>query len=68
MVSDDDDTSYEEKKKEKISPILQITGNDLVKGTCIKTDLKFLNFSSINKNLKRSDKINLLYLRLYSII
>jgi hypothetical protein len=29
-VSDDDDTSYEEKKKEKISSILQITENDLV--------------------------------------
>jgi hypothetical protein len=56
MVSDDDDdTSYEEKKKEKISSILQITGNDLLKGTCIKTNLKFLNFSSINKNLNSSD-------------
>ncbi len=53
MVSDDDDdTSYEEKKKEKISSILQITGNDLLKRTCIKTNLKFLNFSSMNKNLK----------------
>jgi hypothetical protein len=30
MVSDDDDTPYEEKQKEKISSILQITKNDLV--------------------------------------
>jgi hypothetical protein len=46
MPSGDDDTPYEETKKEKISSILQIHENDLVKAICVKINLKFLKFFS----------------------